>query len=349
VSLEAGVRTRVGKLELDASFSAGPNELVVLLGPNGAGKTTLLRALAGLVPLRGGRVVLDGKVLEEPGAHRRVPPEHRCVGFVFQEHVLFPNMSVIDNVAFGLRARGRSRAEAHARATKWLERFELHEHAHARPGNLSGGQRQRVALARALIVEPSLLLLDEPFAALDASARPAARRDVRAQLGEFDGARMLVTHDPVEAMAMADRVIVLEEGRVLQSGTPREIVRHPRSNYVADVAGLNLFRGFGDGHSVRIDGSTLVTAEPVRGEVFAVVHPHAVALHLNWPEGTPRNVWRGLVQTMEVLGERVRVQLAGDLPLVAEVTPGAVADLRLEPGVEVWASIKATEIRVYPA
>jgi molybdate transport system ATP-binding protein len=350
MSLEAGIELRLGRLDLAVELAVGTGELVVLLGPNGAGKTTLLRALAGLVPLDRGRVVLDGEVLEDTAAGAWVPTERRPIGFVFQDYLLFPHLSALENVAFGLRARGLARAEARHRAAAWLDRVGLAGQAGARPRALSGGQAQRVALARAMVGEPRLLLLDEPLAALDAATRAEVRRDLRRHLASFQGTRLLVTHDPLEAMALADRLVVLEGGRVTQTGSPGEVSQRPRSRYVAELVGVNLYRGRADGAAVALaGGGRLVTAGHHRGEVFASVHPHAVALHRRAPEGTPRNVLDGTAERLDVVGDRVRVRVAGPVPIVAEVTPAAAGELRLADGGPVWASVKATEITVYQA
>jgi molybdate transport system ATP-binding protein len=350
MSLEARVGLGIGRLELAAELAVGTGELVVLLGPNGAGKTTLLRALAGLVTLDRGRVVLDGAVLEDTADGTWVPTERRPIGFVFQDYLLFPHLSALENVAFGLRARGLGRAEARRRAGAWLDRVGLAAHAGARPRALSGGQAQRVALARAMVGEPRLLLLDEPLAALDAATRAEVRRDLRRHLASFDGTRLLVTHDPLEAMALADRLVVLEAGRVTQTGSPAEVSQRPRSGYVAELVGVNLYRGRADGAAVELAaGGRLIVAGDHRGEVFAAVHPRAVALHRRVPEGTPRNVLAGIADTIDVAGDRVRVRVAGPVPIVAEVTPAAVGELHLADGGPVWASVKATEVTVYPA
>ena len=326
-----------------------PGRVVGLLGPNGAGKTTLLRVLAGLLPPDEGCVVLDGRVLDDTSAAVHVPAEQRPVGVVFQSYVLFPHLSALENVAFGLRSRGVPKAEARARAAEWLERVGLAEFRASKPKQLSGGQAQRVALARALATEPRLLLLDEPLAALDASTRLETRRELRRQLEGYDGVRLLVTHDPMEAMALAERLIVLEAGHISQVGTPQEISEQPRSRYVADLVGVNLFRGRATGDEVLIGPSgRLVAPGAGRGDVFAVVHPHAVALYREPPGGAPRNVWEGTAETLDLEGERVRVRVGGPLPIVAEVTPAAVADLQLADGGPVWVSVKATEVVVYP-
>ncbi len=215
---------------------------------------------------------------------------------------------------------------------------------------LSGGQAQRVALARVLATNPTLLLLDEPMAALDASTRVEFRRDLRRHLESFRGVRLLVTHDPVEAMAMADRLVVLENGHVLQSGTPADVTQHPRSRYVADLVGVNLFRGRASHDVITLaDGGSLTTAGAADGDVFAVVHPRTVALYRTRPDGTPRNVWEGRAVDLDLEGDRVRVRLAGSPSIVAEVTPAAVRELGLDRGDRVWVAVKATEVNVYPA
>jgi molybdate transport system ATP-binding protein len=200
-----------------------------------------------------------------------------------------------------------------------------------------------------MVGDPRLLLLDEPLAALDAATRTEVRRDLRRHLASFDGTRLLVTHDPLEALALADRLVVLEDGRITQTGNPAEVSGRPRSRYVAELVGVNLYRGHADGHTVKLSGGVLVVADDHHGEVFAAVHPHAVALHRHPPEGTPRNILPGTADSLEVIGDRVRVRVSGTVPLVAEVTPAAASELRLADGGPVWATVKATEVVVYPA
>jgi molybdate transport system ATP-binding protein len=347
--LEARVRVSLGEFSLDVDLSVPPGRIVALLGPNGAGKTTLLRVLAGLVRPDSGRVVLDGRVLDDTETGEHAPAETRPVGIVFQDYLLFPHLTAVENVAFGLRSRGVPKTEARRRAGEWLDQVGLGEFGGRRPRQLSGGQAQRVALARALATEPRLLLLDEPLAALDASTRLETRRSLRRQLDRYDGVRILVTHDPLEAIALAERLVVLEEGRVSQTGTPQEISERPRSRYVADLVGVNLLRGRAAGDEVTVgSGATLAAPEAGHGDVFVVIHPHSVALYRDPPGGTPRNIWQGVAESLDFEGERVRVRVGGPLPIVAEVTPAAVADLRLGDGGPVWVSVKATEVRVYP-
>jgi molybdate transport system ATP-binding protein len=348
MSLVADVKTRLGELDLDMAFEIQEGEVVALLGPNGAGKTTLLRAIAGLAPVDSCRVELDGQVLEDTSTGRYLPTERRPIGFVFQDYLLFPHLSVIDNVAFGLRARGQ--ADASRRALQWIDRVGLARRASAKPSELSGGERQRVALARALAPDPRLLLLDEPLAALDATTRVSVRRDLKAHLSSFRGVRLLVTHDPIEAASLADRLVVMENGKHVQTGTPAEVTEHPRSSYVADLVGVNLLRGQADHGVVQVAGGGAVAAAAAEtGEVFAVIHPRAVSLHRSKPEGSPRNVWSGTAHGVELYGDRARVRVEAQVPVVAEVTPGALADLKLAEGGEVWVSFKATDVAVYPA
>jgi molybdate transport system ATP-binding protein len=347
VTLRAEITVSVGDFRLACALHVDEGEVVAVVGPNGAGKTTLLRALAGLLPIEAGRIELGGEVLDEPGAGVFVPPEERWAGVMFQDGALFPHMTVADNVAFGLRSGGTPRAEAHGVAQRWLDRLGLGDRAADRPDALSGGQGQRVALARALATEPRLLLLDEPLSALDAVTRPRLRRDLATHLREFRGVRVLVTHDPVDALALADRLVVLEDGAVVQSGTASEIVARPRSPYVAELVGTNLYRGTASGGTVRVGDADVVVASSVDGPVHVTVHPRAVALHRSRPDGTPRNAWPARVQHLERLTDRVRVQLTGVLPVVAEVTTTAVDVLGLAEGAEVWAVVKATEVDVY--
>jgi molybdate transport system ATP-binding protein len=347
--VDARLDCTVGAFHLDADVQIAAGEVVAVLGPNGAGKTTLLRLLAGLLALEGGSLAVDGVVLDDPRDGRFVPPERRAVSVVFQDYLLFPHLSALDNVAFGLRSRGTKAADAREQAAGWLAGFGLADKSADKPRGLSGGQAQRVALARALAPGPRLLLLDEPLAALDVGTRATVRRDLRRHLDAFDGATVLVTHDPLDAIALADRVIILEDGRVSQAGTIDEITTRPRSRYVADLLGLNLLHGVARDRTVVLRGGDgeLAIAEPADGEVFAVIHPNAVAIFRDRPDGSPRNQWPGRVDGFDLLGDRVRVRVGGAVPLIAEVTPAAVAALDLREGQEVWTAVKATEVETY--
>jgi molybdate transport system ATP-binding protein len=350
VSLDARIVRQLGSLQLDLELNTRSGEVVALLGPNASGKSTTFRCLAGLLPIDGGRIELDGIALDDPAAEVFLPPERRPVAVVFQQYLLFPNLTALENVAFGLRARGVPKPQARQQAAVWLERVGLADHASHRPQALSGGQAQRVALARALATEPRLLLLDEPLAALDAGTRGDVRRDLRRHLATFDGVRLLVTHDPVDAYALADRVVILEAGRIVQSGTLADVSAQPRSRYIADLVGVNLLSGTGnDGTITTANGGRIIPVEPVSGPAFAVIQPSAVAIYSSPPDGSPRNVWAATVADIDRQADRVRVRLSGEVPLVAEITPAAVDALVLRPGDAVWATVKATEISTYPA
>jgi molybdate transport system ATP-binding protein len=345
VSLEAHVVVQRGRFTVDVELSVPDGAVLGVLGPNGAGKTTALRALAGLEPLTRGHVTLDG--VDVTGA----APEERDVGVVFQDYLLFPHLTALENVAYGLRARGVRKAAARADAAGWLDQVGLADHAGHRPRQLSGGQAQRVALARALAARPRLLLLDEPLAALDAGTRLVLRTDLRRHLVSYGGPAVVVTHDAVEAMVLTDSLVVLEGGRIVQSGRPADVARHPRTDYVATLLGLNLYRGRaeGGGRVGLTGGGELVIAQPTRGDVYVALRPSAVALHRDRPEhSSPRNVWAGRIAGVEAVGDRVRVAVTGPPDVLADVTTDAVADLELAAGAPVWISVKATELAVYP-
>ncbi|MFC0864279.1 ABC transporter ATP-binding protein [Sphaerimonospora cavernae] len=352
--LSARLMVERERFRLDTHLTAAAGEVIALLGPNGAGKTTALRALAGLVRLTRGEIVLAGQPVHE------LPPDRRSIGMVFQDYLLFPHMSALDNVAFGPRCQGIAKAAARALAREWLGRVGLGDHVDARPRALSGGQAQRVALARALAVRPRLLLLDEPLAALDAHTRLEIRAELRRHLAEFDGAAVLVTHDPLDAMVLADRLVVVENGSVVQQGSPAEVARHPRTDYVARLVGLNLYRGNADGHRVTIGAPGLApepgpgplvlsVAEMLSGPVFVAFPPSAVALFRSRPDGTPRNLWSATISGVERHGDQFRVGLDGPVSVSADVTAAAVADLDLLPGQRIWVAVKATETHAYPA
>jgi molybdate transport system ATP-binding protein len=356
VSVEAAIGVELGDaahgtFELRVDLHVDDGETLAVLGPNGAGKSTLLRVLAGLVAIDAGSVTIGGRLVDDPAAEIFVPAEQRGVGFVFQDYLLFPHLSVIDNVAFGLRARGVRRGAARERAARLLSDVGLAGKAAARPRELSGGEAQRVAFLRAAAIEPVLFLLDEPLAALDVQTRAEMRAALRRSLAVIGGARILVTHDPVDALTLADRLLILEGGRVVQSGTTPEIVAHPRSSYVADLVGMNLYHGRADGEVVHVDsvpaGATLTTVEPHDGPVLAIIAPHSVFVYPECPHGSARNVWPGTIATIDRLGARVRIRIDGAFPIVAEVTPAAVETLDLREGTSVWAAVKATDIDVF--
>ncbi|MBI2711101.1 MAG: ABC transporter ATP-binding protein [Actinobacteria bacterium] len=347
--LAATIDVTVGAFRLDVALDVPPGETVAVVGPNGAGKTTLLRALAGLLPIGAGRIALAEAVLDDPTTGQFVTVEERPIGVVFQDYLLFPHLGALDNVAFGLRSRGATTAAANEQARRWLTRVGLGDLTKAKPRQLSGGQAQRVALARALATEPTLLLLDEPLAALDATTRVDTRRDLRRHLRAHDGVRLVITHDALDAAALADRIVVIEAGRVVQQGTLAEITARPRSRYVADLVGVNLLAGRAVDGRVDVGGLELAIAETVGGDVLLAIPPRAITLSRHRPDSTARNVWAGVVDGVDRSEQRARVRVRARVTVVAEVTEASARELDLADGAEVWVAVKATEIGVSPA
>ncbi|HEY3556219.1 MAG TPA: ABC transporter ATP-binding protein [Kribbella sp.] len=355
MTLYADLQVRRGAFDLALELTVEPGEVVALLGPNGAGKTTALRALSGLLAVDSGRIALDDAVWDEPPRTFRTP-ERRPIGVVFQEYLLFNHLSCLENVAFGLRARGMEKQTARREAARWLEVVGLSQYARSRPPSLSGGQAQRVALARALATDPELLLLDEPLAALDASTTLHVRAELGQHLSRFRGRTLLVTHDPLDAMVLADRLVIIENGHVVQEGKPTEVAHRPRTDYVAQLVGLNLYRGTATSTTVTLTSdagaATITAAEPASGPVHVAFPPSAVSLYLEPPSGSPRNTWPAVVTGIEQHAHTVRVRLdaspTGPADLLADITPAAVADLHLTPGQLLHTTLKATEVRTYP-
>ncbi|MFI1151337.1 ABC transporter permease [Streptomyces sp. NPDC020817] len=327
----------------ELTLEAAPGTTIAVVGENGAGKTTLLRALLGLTPRAHAELRLGDTDVTA------LPPHERQVAWVPQDGALFPHLSALANTAYGLRARRVPRAEARREAQLWLDRLGVGHLAARKPAQLSGGQAQRVALARALAARPRLLLLDEPLAALDQTTRARVRHTLRTHLAGFGGVCLIVTHDPVEAVSLADRVLVLAEGRTLQDAPPAEVTRHPRSPWVARMLGRNAWSGTASADGlVLAAGGRLVVAEalPEGAQALAIIGPEAVSVHRDRPAGSPRNVWEGSVREITAVGSRLRVLIgSAEAPdLVAEITPEAASELGLVEGSKVWTSVKATEV-----
>ncbi len=339
---------RSSSFTLDIELEVGSGQTAALLGPNGSGKSTTVDVLAGIMPLDDGRIELNGRLLDEPSSNVYVATDHRNVGVVFQQSLLFEHLNVLDNLAFG-PATNSSRRVARQKVKPWIEAFDLGRLLNRRPSELSGGEAQRVALARTLAAEPELLLLDEPLAAVDVTARTELRRTLRGCLAEFAGPRLLITHDPSDAFLLADRIHVLEGGSVVQTGTPQEIRLRPRTPFVAALAGLNLMTASNDSGVLTIDDAAIslrTSNTATQGPVLVTIAPNAVALHLESPHGSPRNAWPTVVASVEPLGDITRIGLDRPLPLSVDVTPDAVAAMDLRPGLQIWASVKATEIQL---
>jgi len=355
--LQIACTKRLRALQLDVTLTASPGERLVLVGESGAGKTTVLNLIAGLVVPDRGTIRLDGVVVFDSSARVNVPAPARPIGYVFQDYALFPHLSVFENVAFGLRAQGIAGALVRARVGDVLDQLSISTLAAQSPRRLSGGQQQRVALARALVLQPRVLLLDEPLSALDAPARRAVRTELRRTLAGLPCMTLLVTHSPLDALVFGDQIAVLDEGRVVQAGGSEDLLRCPRSRYVADLMGLNFFQGkvvvrHADGLAeVHTNGGALrIVAEGASDEVFIAVDPREITLHVAPPAGSAQNVFAGPIVELvpePPLGERVRVALATRPPLVAEITAHALHDLSLQEGQSIYASFKATAARAY--
>jgi molybdate transport system ATP-binding protein len=353
--LQLRVASRRGEFALDVAFDAPAGAATVIVGESGAGKTSLLRIAAGLDRPSAGRVVLDGAVYTDTAAGIHLPAWRRDLGYLSQDYALFPHLTVAENVAFGLRAAGVPRGAIESRIRGALERTGIAALARRKPPTLSGGQLQRAALARALVLSPRLFLLDEPLAALDLQTRRQVRGELRALLRELVTTTLYVTHSPLEALLFGDRIVVLEEGRISQIGSRDDLLRHPRSRYVAELVGTNFFAGRAaaaeTGASVRTpDGDIAIVRPDEVGDLFVTVDPRQITLHTHRPEGSAQNVFAGPILELAPeppAGERVRVVLGTDPPLVAEVTREAVGGLGLREGMTVHASFKATGIRAY--
>jgi molybdate transport system ATP-binding protein len=339
-----------GTFTVRAAIDIAAGEVLAVLGPNGAGKSTLLRACAGLIGLDSGTITLDETVFDDPDHGVFVPPEHRGIGVVFQDHRLFPHLRVIDNVAFGPRSRGVARTQARATARDWIARLGLADFAERHPRRLSGGQAQRVALARALASSPRALLMDEPLAALDVQTRADVQAELREHLSAYEGPVLLITHDPVEALILATRIAVLEDGVIVQQGTPAQISSRPATRYVARLVGVNLYRGRATSGVVDLDdGGRLSASDAPDGRVLVAVRPSAFTVHVEQPHASSaRIVWPGTLRSLAPLADRVRLTVDAAQHVLVDVTPSAVAELALAPGATVWLTAKATDLLAYP-
>lgn len=359
--VEVRALVRRGEFTLDVDLAVERGEVLAVLGPNGSGKSTLLAVLAGLLAPDVGHVRVGERTLTSVGTGRATPvlvaPAERAVGLLGQEPLLFPHLTAAENIAFGPAARGAGRRTARLLADDWLTAVGLAETADRRPAALSGGQQQRVALARALAARPDVLLLDEPMASLDVRTAPEIRDLLRAQLAAHRTTTLLVTHDVLDAVVLADRVAVLVDGRVVDEGATARVLAAPRNPFTADLAGVNLVVGTAESGAVRAPdgrrfvGSPAVDAEPDVPDgapLAAVFRPAAVVVQTSEPHGaSPRNVWPARVLALETAPTGVRLRTTGDPEVLVDLTPASVAALLLVPGAKVWLSVKATEVSLH--
>lgn len=350
------VRAVVPARDVDVELTVPHGSITAILGPNGAGKSTLLDVTAGLVRPDHGIVRFGERVLTDTDSHIFVPPHRRGIALLAQQAMLFPHLTVLANVAFAPRSAGQSRRTASTVAQRWLKAVDATELADRKPAQLSGGQAQRIAVARALAAEPQIVLLDEPMAALDVGAAPAVRSLLRRVLRESGRTGILVTHDALDALALADHVAVLEAGRIVESGAARQVLTNPRSAFAARIAGMNLCAGriHASGALQTADDHLVLgaMAEPIGvGEsAVAVFAPGAVAVFRDAPSGSPRNVFPVVVTEIENRGSVVRVhgETGGGTTLMADVTVAAAADLDLVVGSAVVFVFKAAETTIHP-
>ncbi len=353
--LSVQIQKALREFPLEVAFEVNPSQTLVLIGPSGCGKTTTLNVLAGLVTPDAGQVSLNGRKLWDRAARVDVPAERRNVGYVFQDFALFPHMTVADNVAYGLRARGASRAQVATRIDHALTMLGISHLKTRRPGALSGGERQRVALARAIACDSEILLLDEPLGSLDAQTRNRVRADLQGLLGTLGRIVIMVTHDYIDALTFGDKICVLDRGRMLQLGDRQEILLRPRSRFVAELTGVNFFEGqlHPNGAAgiaeVRLGSASLFAqvAQPEAGETLLTFFPSDVHLTRTQPAAPTPNVFASHVHDVVHMGDKVRVSLNGSLAMTAEVAADELAALQLGDGDTVFATVPTEAVRTY--
>ena len=364
---ELHLRARVAQRGLDVEFSVAAGEVLAVLGPNGAGKSTTVAVIAGLLRADDAVVRVGNRILTDTDRGVFVPVHDRRIGVLMQDPLLFPHLTAIGNVTFAAR-RHADRSEARPRARRWLAEVGADDLADRAPDELSGGQAQLVALARALAAEPEVLLLDEPLAGLDVAGAATARSVLRRLLAAESRTALLITHDLIDVLTLADRVLVLEAGKVVESGRVADVLVAPRSDFGARIAGVNLVRGRMVGPGTLCDAAGMnwhgviaaedsgsPAREPItmRQECVAVFAPAGVAVYREQPHGSPRNSVRVRIAALETTGGVVRVRAAaqadGAAGLSADVTPESVAEMRLQVGEQVWFTVKTQAVGIHPA
>ena len=336
--LDARVILNRDSLTLDVELQLQHGEVIAVLGPNGAGKTSLLHALLGWLELESGWIMVDGEVIDSPDTDSYVPPQHRPFGMVFQDGLLFPHMSVEKNILFGAGKDFNLKPLAESlQANEILAKF---------PSELSAGERQRAAIARSLAARPKVLFLDEPFSALDIQGKRRGRSLLKEALAIGVSGCLMVTHDLVDAFTLADRVMIIEGGKLTQFDVPDRIRSRPGSEWIADLVGWNYYEGIGEGSVVTLPhGTTIFTAQDdLDGPTSISINPASVSIFKSQPSGSPRNSWLSSIQNIEILDGRARVSLVGEIDICADITTAAANELRQSISSEVWVSVKATEV-----
>lgn len=350
--LAVDVEAQVGKLKMSCRFDAAAGTTTAIVGISGAGKTTVLRTIAGLVRPTGGRIACDETAWYDEAANCWVPPQRRECGFVFADAALFPQMSARENVAFGLRARGDKSANVKRRVTDALELLGVAELAKRRALSLSSGEAQRVAIARALVLDPRVLLLDEPLNAIDVERRGPIRQAMLRLIQELGMSCVLVSHDPVEAALFSESLLVMEGGVIVQRGSPAQLRERPLTRYVAAFAGVNLYRGVaspaeGGLSEVTVEGAVFTILGHASGPVALVIDPDAVVLSKEKPSSSARNRLVGDVSAIVPDGPSLRVTIASRPSIVARITRRSADDLDCVPGATMHATFKASEVHVH--
>jgi molybdate transport system ATP-binding protein len=373
--LDTSLDTHLNTFHLSLKFCANIGQTTVLLGESGAGKTTVLRLLAGLLHPQKGHITLDGRIYYDSERRIALPPQERPFGYVFQDYVLFPHLNVFENVAFGLRAQHLSRKLIRQRVGAVLEQVRLPGLDRRLPSQLSGGQQQRVAIARTLVLQPQLLLLDEPLSALDVQTRREVRQELRYILGETGITTVMVTHQYLDALLFGHQILVLDRGKVIQQGGQHDLRDAPRSTYVAELVGTNFFCGRIVGYEtstmciIQLSAASLAdraieivatlrersateSVPDIGDETYVVIAPHSITLHRTSPEGSARNILCG--EIIHILPEDGRMRISIQLnnapamaPLIAEITHTSAARMELREGQMIYATFKATEASAY--
>lgn len=352
-ALYCRLQNQFDHFELDLELNVEPG-ITILLGPNGAGKSSVLRTLAGLDKAKSGQIILNGYPLYDSSQQIDVPPEQRQIGMVFQDLALFTHLNVSGNIEFGMKLLGIGRAERRQKSRELLKNLVIEHLAQRDVAKLSGGERQKVALARTLATDPKLLLLDEPTAALDATARIEIRQWLRNILGKLNIPTILVTHDVEEVAYFRKRVAVIEQGRMVQQGSFHQLLREPASEFIARVVGVNYIPGEVSDASGKLTftskgGLTFIAPfeQVAPGPACLTVYPWDIALYKTLPEGSPRNNLHGRIVEVVQLGDRVRVTLAEEDKLVAELSSRGYEAMGMpQPGDSIWAVFKARESRI---
>ena len=348
----ASVRIRNLRVDLDEfhlreiNLDVAEGEYFVILGPTGAGKTVLLETIAGLYPPQEGNIWLDGTDVTH------VAPERRGIGFVYQDYVLFPHLDVAANIGFGLELRRLGDSVVRQRLTAMAELLGIAPLLHRRPDTLSGGEQQRAALARAMVVEPRLLLLDEPLSALDPVTRGKLQRELARLHQELGITKIQVTHDFEEAVALGDRIAVMNEGRIVQVGSPGEIFRRPESEFVARFVGSgNILRGvvkIRDGSQVLcLDGVEIAVVTDVTGAVHASIRSEDIVLSKELLRSSARNCFRGRIVEVADRGALFYVTVRVPPDFVCAITRASLTEMELKEGTEVWIAFKASAVHVF--